>query len=97
MFVELEFSTSENLLVKKLRLETEEDNFLSLYHKDPDSLFMNRDFFCSKQNIKTVLLWLENHRFVNYTCLKWQSVNLRNSKKNATVFGLFYLYLLRSF
>src|SRR3970040_2281808 len=32
-FVELEFSTSENLLVKKLKLKTKEDSFLSLYYK----------------------------------------------------------------
>jgi hypothetical protein len=35
MFVELEFSTSENLLVKKLRLEIKEDSQLSFYYKVP--------------------------------------------------------------
>ncbi len=33
MFVELEFSTLENLLVKKQKLETKEDNQLSFCHK----------------------------------------------------------------
>ena len=33
MFVELEFSTLENLLVKKQKLEIKEDNQLSLNHK----------------------------------------------------------------
>jgi hypothetical protein len=38
MFVELEFSTLENLLVKKLRLETKEDSQTALYYKLPTHL-----------------------------------------------------------
>jgi hypothetical protein len=36
MFVELEFSTLENLLVKKQKLEIKEDSQLSTYNKTPN-------------------------------------------------------------
>jgi ribosomal protein L19 len=36
--VELEFSTSENLLVKKLKLKIKEDSSLSLNYKSPNSV-----------------------------------------------------------
>jgi hypothetical protein len=37
-FVELEFSTSENLLVKKLRLEIKEDSLLFLEDESPNNV-----------------------------------------------------------
>jgi hypothetical protein len=41
-FVELEFSTSENLLVKKAKIKTKEDSQYSYHKKSPDV----SDFFC---------------------------------------------------
>jgi hypothetical protein len=43
LYVELEFSTSENLLVKKLKLKIKEDSLLSLYYKSPNTV---GTFFC---------------------------------------------------
>lgn len=45
LFVELEFSTSENLLVKKLRLKIKEDNHLSNCYKKLVSYHLKRVFF----------------------------------------------------
>jgi len=43
-FVELEFSTSENLLVKKLRSKIKEDSQISFYYKSRFDTFRNGIF-----------------------------------------------------
>jgi hypothetical protein len=67
LFVELEFSTLENLPVKKLKLETKEDNFYLLPYKNPNPDKISvLGFFLTKNKVNNYTIRNFVHRFYDF-------------------------------
>ena len=70
MFVELEFSTLENLLVRKLKSKIKEDSFLYLYTRVP--IFLVGTFFMDF----ILVNGFENNSFYNPFNTEYTFLNL---------------------